>query len=307
MRRTLPESIASRLSMCSVTLRKEGLARQASIAAEAGCTGFGIFHPLLPEGTAPSEVKAILDDHGLKATICVPGPFTVLPTSIFSPVEGRRIRRGSQPPDSVDEMVRSLRWLAELQPACVVVIPGAQGPLASGEAWDLAVQSIAKVARVAGDLGITLGIEPVHPRFSTDFSILSDIDAALRFIDDVQAPNVGVLIETFHVWECADLAGQIERAKGRIAGVQLSDSARFARSIVDRLPPGEGVINIAGIIRLIEATDYRGWYDLEVVSDDGSIGYGAYPDSLSTRPAKEVAQRCVDGAVRMLSAASVGR
>ena len=291
--------------MCAITLRKESLVRQAKIAAATGCTGLGVFHPLLPQTASAREVRALLDAHGLKATVCVPRPFTVLPTTLFSVSEGKRISRGSAPPASVAEMVASLRWLAPLEPACVVVIPGAQGDLSRAQAWDLAVQSVTEVAAVAEDLGITLGIEPVHPRFSGDFSIVSDIDAALRFIDDVGMRNVGMVIETFQVWESADLAAQISRAAGRIAGVQISDSARFARSLLDRLPPGQGVIDIAHIVRMIEATGYRGWYDLEVVSDDGSIGYGAYPDSLSALPAESLAATCVHGAVRALEAAGI--
>jgi len=112
-----------------------------------------------------------------------------------------------------------------------------------------------------------------------------------------------VLIEIFHIWNVTDRFDQIARASGRIAGVQLSDSGPFPRSIVDRLPPGEGVADIVALLRAIEATGYRGSYDIEVVSDDGTLGIASYPDSVWRRPAEELARVCIDNSLVMLRAA----
>jgi sugar phosphate isomerase/epimerase len=296
----IPVSIRSRLSICGVTLRQASFDDQVRIIADSGCTGMGLFHPLLPQNLSASAVRATLDSHGLKASICVPMPFTVLPTAMFHSSEGRRIIRGTPPPDSIAAMIASLRWMAPLDPACVIVIPGAQGDLSAREAWDKAVAGIRTVATAAADLGITLALEPVHPRFARDFSLLSTIDESLEFMADVGASNLGLLVETFHVWDSANVFDQIARAAGRIVGVQLSDSARYPRSQVDRLPPGEGCIDIAAIVRAIEATGYGGWYDIEVVSDNGAIGQGAYPESTWNRPAAELAATCVRGSVDAL-------
>ncbi len=301
----LSPAIRARLSICGVTLRQAEFAEQARLIAEAGCSGMGLFHPLLPPGMSAKQVQAVLAAHGLCASICVPMPFTVLPTAMFHSAEGRRITRGAAPPVSTDAIINSLRWMAPLQPSCVIVIPGAQSDLSAAEAWDIAVEGVAKVASAASTLGITLAVEPVHPRFARDFSILSTIDESLRFIDAVGAANLGLLIETFHLWDSADLFDQIKRATGRIVGVQLSDSVRYPRSQVDRLPPGEGCIDIAAMIVAVEATGYQGWYDIEVVSDNGLIGQGAYPDSVWLRPADQLAAACVRGAVAALRRAGV--
>ena len=301
----VPAAVLSRLSTCAVTLRQADFEEQVCVIAQSGCAGMGMFHPLLPQALSAAAVQAELDSHGLRASICVPMPFTVLPTAMFHSSQGRRIVRGMPPPDSIDAMIASLRWLAPLKPACVVVIPGAQGDMSARDAWDEAVDGIREVAAAAAELGFTLALEPVHPRFARDFSIVSTIDEALRFMDDVDAPNLGLLIETFHVWDSADLFDQIKRAAGRIVGVQLSDSARHPRSLVDRLPPGEGCIDIAAIVRAIEATGYQGWYDIEVVSDNGLIGQGAYPDSAWNRPVIELATTCVRGSVDAMRRAGI--
>lgn len=297
------EGRCGRLSMCGVTLSKLPLEDQARVSAALGCGGMGIFHSLIPAGATPDEVRSVLDRHELQASICVPKPFHLLQTRGFSAVSGHITERGPGLPASLDAMIESLEWLAPLKPDCVLVIPGAQGAMSRAEAWDLACAGMRRLCEAADRLNLKLCLEPVHPRFATDFSILSTLDEALQMISDTGAGNLGVLIEIFHLWDLDDRFEQIARAAGKIFGVQLSDSAPFPRSIVDRLPPGEGAADIAGIVRAIEATGYRGWYDIEVVSDDGTLGVAAYPDSVWRRAPEELARQCVHGSLSALRTA----
>lgn len=293
-----------RLSMCSMTLRKLPLQEQAQLCAELGCSGIGVFHSLVPDNWTAAEVRRVLERHELRATICAPKPFNLLPTRGFSALTGRTVIRGDGLPVALDAMIGSLEWMAELRPDCVLVIPGAQGAMSRAEAWDAARLALTRLCEVADRLGLKLCLEPVHPRFAGDFSILSTLDEALQMISDVGCGDLGVLVETFHLWDLHDRFEQIARAADRIMGVQLSDSPAFPRSIVDRLPPGEGAADIAGIVRAIEATGFRGWYDIEVVSDDGSLGVGAYPDSVWRRAPRDLARQCVAGSIGALQAAA---
>jgi sugar phosphate isomerase/epimerase len=45
-------------------------------------------------------------------------------------------------------------------------------------------------------------------------------------------------------------------------------------------------------VRALEAAGYDGWYDVEVMSDDGTFG-DAFPDSLWKLPVDEIARRAV--------------
>jgi sugar phosphate isomerase/epimerase len=291
--------------MCGVTLFKLPLEEQARVSAGLGCTGMGIFHPLVPPTMSTDEIRRILDAHELRATICVPRPFNLLPIAGFSGLTGKRTVQGDGLPLSLDAMIGSLQWLAPLAPDCALVIPGAQGTMSRQEAWDQVQSALVRLCEAADGLGLRRCLEPVHPRFAADFSILSTLDEAMQMVSDVGAPNLGVLIEIFHIWDLADRFEQIARAKGHIFGVQLSDSAAYPRSILDRLPPGDGAADIPALVRAIEATGYRGWYDIEVPSDDGSLGVAAYPDSVWRLPVPEFARRCVDGGIQALRAAGI--
>lgn len=294
--------LLKRLSISGITLRNTPFPEQARIVAEAGCGGFGIFAPLLAEST-PTEVAETLDQFGLRATICVPRPFVVGARRSWG-TDGRWSVRGGAPSETVAAIVESIRWLAPLRPESVVVIPGAQLDKSHAEAWDGAVAAVGEIARAASDLGIRISLEPVHPRFASDFSLLASLDDAARMIDDVGHPDIGLLIEPFHVWDAADLDAQIARVAGLINAVQISDSPAYPRSIADRLPPGEGDADLPRILAAIEAAGYVGSYDCEIVSDDGSLGAGAYPDSVWKRTPESIVRSCVEGALRALTRAA---
>jgi sugar phosphate isomerase/epimerase len=40
----------------------------------------------------------------------------------------------------------------------------------------------------------------------------------------------------------------------------------------DRVLPGDGTLDLPGMLRALEAAGYNGWYDLEVLSDNGMFG-----------------------------------
>jgi sugar phosphate isomerase/epimerase len=191
----------------------------------------------------------------------------------------------------IQGIIDGLHWLAPLEPDGVIVWTGAQGDRSAAEAWDMSVEGLGRVDDEARKLGLPLALETCNPRYAADYSILDTIDTALALIDDVGTENVGVLIDVFHVWETDDLFGQIERAAGRINGVHVVDIAETPRSCQDRLIPGDGVADLPGLIRAVEETGFRGWYDCEVVIDAN------FPDSvaLARLSADEIAIRCVTG------------
>jgi len=72
--------------------------------------------------------------------------------------------------------------------------------------------------------------------------------------------------------------------------VHVSDRTRpETRSDLDRALPGD---DSRAAVRALEAAGYDGWYDVEVMSDDGTFG-DAFPDSLWALPADEIARRAV--------------
>jgi D-psicose/D-tagatose/L-ribulose 3-epimerase len=114
--------------------------------------------------------------------------------------------------------------------------------------WNRAVGSLRVAAAYAADLGIKLAIEPLN-RFETD--LINTVDQGLRLVDDIGAPNVGLLLDTFHMnIEEKDIPGAIGRAAGRIV--------EFHASSNDRGTPGEDHLPWPRIARALKGADYGG-------------------------------------------------
>ena len=62
------------------------------------------------------------------------------------------------------------------------------------------------------------------------------------------------------------------------------------RGWADRVLPGDGVADLPGLFGVLEDVGWKGFYDLEIFSDNGTFG-AAYPDSLWDLDAAELARR----------------
>ena len=114
--------------------------------------------------------------------------------------------------------------------------------------WDRAAGSLRLAAAYANERGIKLAIEPLN-RFETD--LVNTVDQGLRLVDDIAAPNVGLLIDTFHMnIEEKDIPAAISRAAGRIV--------EFHACSNDRGTPGEDHQPWPRIVEALKAADFNG-------------------------------------------------
>ena len=114
--------------------------------------------------------------------------------------------------------------------------------------WDRAVASLRLAAQYARDRAIKLAVEPLN-RFETD--LVNTVDQGLRLVDDTGAPNVGLLLDTFHMnIEERDIPAAIARAAGRIV--------EFHASSNDRGTPGDDHLPWPKIAEALRAAGYDG-------------------------------------------------
>ena len=135
------------------------------------------------------------------------------------------------------------------------------------------LEGLPTLADHAAGLGMRLAFEPLNPvLFNTDTSIWG-LDAALDLIECIDHPNLGVCLDSWNVFQTPNLLETIERARGKIFVVQLSDWQR-PRANADRRNIGEGIIPTADIIAAARRAGYDGAYVLEIFSEE------SLPDSL---------------------------
>jgi sugar phosphate isomerase/epimerase len=114
---------------------------------------------------------------------------------------------------------------------------------------EFAAEFVGRLARYAFKNGVDLLLEPIN-RYETNF--LNTVDKAIRFMENVNCPNVYVLPDTFHMnIEEDDLSIAIKKAGDKIKHFHVADS--------NRLSAGSGHIDFKEVLRTLESIKYSGY------------------------------------------------
>lgn len=111
------------------------------------------------------------------------------------------------------------------------------------------VDILKEVSQIAGDCGVTLGLEPLN-RFETD--MVNTVDQALSILEEVGNPNLKIVLDTFHSnIEEKDIPASIRKiGKDLLCHVQGNES--------DRGTPGTGHLEWHGIREALTDIGYDG-------------------------------------------------
>jgi D-psicose/D-tagatose/L-ribulose 3-epimerase len=123
----------------------------------------------------------------------------------------------------------------------------------TGEEWGRAVECYRALGPVLEETGVTLAVEPLN-RFETYF--LNTAEDAVRFCREVDHPNVGLLIDTFH----ANIEEKNVGNAYRIAAPYLKHVHTCEN---DRGTPGSGHIEWPQVFEALRETGYDGWLTIE--------------------------------------------
>ncbi|WP_084957814.1 sugar phosphate isomerase/epimerase family protein [Thermoactinospora rubra] len=261
----------NRLSLNQWTTRRWSVAEAVDGCARHGLESIGLWRQNVAEQGLAQTVK-LVREAGLRVSSLCRGGFLTSPGALE---DNRR---------AIDEA-------AELEAACLVmvvgglpgVVPGE--PLSPGFSRDLAAarervsEALAVLAPYAGERGVRLALEPLHPMYCADRAVLSTLGQALDLAEPYPVEQVGVVVDTFHVWWDPDLLEQITRAGERIASYQVCDYLHPlpADVLLGRGMMGDGVIDFAPVTRAVVAAGYTG--DIEVEIFNAEV-WAADPDEV---------------------------
>lgn len=136
-----------------------------------------------------------------------------------------------------------------------------------GRSRQQVVEGIGELAPYAGERGVRLAIEALHPMYCSDRSVIVSLAQALDVAEGFPAEQVGVVVDTFHQWWDPDVAAQIARAGagGRILSYQVCDWLDPLPDILlGRGLPGDGTIDFASFRDLLDAAGYTGPIEVEI-------------------------------------------
>jgi sugar phosphate isomerase/epimerase len=275
-------------SVSQVSTLASSFANDLRAYAAAGADGVGIWELKLGDGP-DDEALELFAASGLGSATAVPAVPSILPLPLLP--------GPADPHERIASLCASVHRLAAFEPGAVLCFTGPAGDRDPEEARAMAVDGLREVAAEAERSGVTLALEPFQRVGIEDWSLLNTLGDAAELIDDVGSGVVGIQFDVWHQWNTPDLQDEIARHAALIAGVHVNDWREPTRGWADRVLPGDGVADLAGIIGALDAAGWDGFYDLEIFSDDGTFG-NDYPDSLWAAEPGEFVRRGREGFAR---------
>ncbi|WP_241238271.1 sugar phosphate isomerase/epimerase family protein [Nocardioides pantholopis] len=248
----------ARLSLNQRTVAGWSLRGAIDGCVAAGLPAIGVWREPLAEVGVDTGV-GWLRDAGLRVSSLCRGGF-------FTSADGGARRRAHE------ENLRALDETAALGAPTLVLVPGGlpDGDRDLAGARARAAEAVAALAPEAAARGVRLGIEPMHPIFAADRGVVSSLRQALDIAEQLPADQVGVVVDTFHVWWEPDVLEQIARAGDRIVSYQVGDwitplppDALLSRGMV-----GDGHIDFTALTAAVAATGYVGDVEVEIFNAD---------------------------------------
>ena len=273
----------SRFSINQMTVKQLSVPELVDACLELDVPGVGLWRePVQSYGL--EETAKLVRGAGLTVTtLCRGGFFTAI-----DPAERAR---------ALDDNRRAVDEAATLGTDTLVLVSGGL-PAGSKDlhgARERIADALGELGPYAEERGVRLAIEPLHPMFASDRCVVSTLAQALDLAERFPAQQVGVTVDTYHIWWDDRAPEQIARAGagGRIHTFQLADWTT---------PLPEGVLNGRGQIG-DGAIDMREWKSyVEAAGYTGPIEVELFNDALWARDGREVlaetAARFVEHVIR---------
>jgi sugar phosphate isomerase/epimerase len=250
------EAALGRLSLNQRTTASWSLPEAIKGSVDAGLGAIGIWREQLAE-IGIDEACRLVAQSGLRvSSLCRGGFFT-------NPAEAQTAETRNR--EAIDEA-------AALNAATLVLVPGGLPP---GDrdlhaARDRVSRGIEQLVPYARELGVNLGIEPMNPIYAADRGVISTLRQALDIAERFETNDVGVVVDTFHLWWEPGIADQVQRAGERIVSYQICDwiTPLPADTLLARGMMGDGHIDFAAFTQSVARAGYRGDVEVEIFNAD---------------------------------------
>ncbi|MFG3395556.1 sugar phosphate isomerase/epimerase family protein [Streptomyces parvus] len=249
----------ARLSINQETVKQWSLPELAEGCVKAGIDKVGLWRaPVQAYGV--ERTAGLLADAGIGVTsLCRGGFFTAL-----DPAERAR---------ALDDNRAAIDEAAALSTDTLVLVSGGLPPGSRDlhGARERVAEALAELAPYAAARGVRLAIEPLHPMYASDRCVVSTLAQALDLAERFPAEQVGVVVDTYHLWWDDRAPEQIARAGagGRIHSFQLADwiTPLPAGVLLGRGQLGDGSVDFRAFRRDVEAAGFDGPVEVEIFNE----------------------------------------
>jgi sugar phosphate isomerase/epimerase len=252
-----PGAGLERLSLNTATVRGTDLLGMVDACAWAGIPWIAPWRHLLQEVPAERAARAIREAGMRVSSLCRGGFFPAA-------TEAERQER-------LEDCRRAIDEAATLGAEVLVLVCGGVVDKDIRGSRQMVEDGIAAVAPYAAERGVKLGIEPLHPMFAADRSVVVTLrqanEMAIRIASGSgsAAGTVGVVVDVYHVWWDPSLEDAIEASRGRVVGFHVNDWIVPLPDVLEgRGMMGDGCIELGRLRRAVDAVGYDGPIEVEI-------------------------------------------
>jgi sugar phosphate isomerase/epimerase len=264
--------VVPKFSVCELALQSTTLDEDIDLCSALQISWLGIDERKI-EGDDVALVSQRLETAGVSPGVCTPSTLSILPSPI---IQGKR----HDPADRVEDICAGIDVLAKLHPTAILIVTGPAGDLDERSARSIVVDGLRTIADIAAQHAIPLALEPMRLEHRQTWSIITSLPETFELIEEV-GKDIKIVYDVWHMWRTPDVIALTEEYAREFVDVQLSDYREPTRMPMDRVLPGQGVIDLPAIFGALKRGGYDGIYDLEVFS------HLSLPDSIWKRSPKD--------------------
>jgi sugar phosphate isomerase/epimerase len=240
-----------RLGLNQATTEKWGMAETIDGCARAGLGWIGLWrHKVAEIGLADTARR--LRAAGLQVSSLCRGGFFPAATA-------------SERQQRIDDNRRAVDEAVTLGAPVLVLVCGPAPDRDLDAARRMVEDGICAVLPYASERGVRLAIEPLHPMFAGDRSVIVTLGQANGLAERIDSPYVGVAVDVYHVWWDPEVYAQVARAGSRILGLHMSDwLVPPPDHLLGRGMMGDGVIQLRRLREAADAAGYSGPIEVEI-------------------------------------------
>ncbi len=244
----------SRLSINQYTLKQWTIPQLLDGCATEQISFVSLWRDKIAE-TGLDQTLQLLGDTGIKVSSVCRGGFFPAATA-------------EQRAKNLEENYRAVDQAAAVGSEVLVLVCGGIVNHDLDRSREMVVSGIDRLLPYAEQAGVKLGIEPLHPMFTADRSVIVSLNQANSIVELFKSRSLGVVIDVYHVWWDPAIYAEISRASGHILGFHVSDWIVPVPDVLNgRGMMGDGIIAIDQLCEAVTEAGYSDPIEVEIFNE----------------------------------------
>jgi sugar phosphate isomerase/epimerase len=241
----------SRLSLNQITISTWSVSQAVEGCVRRGIPSIALWRHKIEEAGLASCVRWVRDAGLHVSSVCRGGMFP-------SPTAAGRQK-------NLEDNFRAVDEAAALQADSLVLVVGGGAEVGLAEGRKMVADGVAALVPYARQHGVKLGLEPLHPMYAAERSVLVTIGQALELASAFAPEEVGLVLDVFHIWWDPQVLALITESRGRIYGFHVNDwLVPLPDFLLGRGMMGDGIIDNRMLRLAVDQAGYEGPIEVEI-------------------------------------------